>query len=407
MESSQKFVNIGGSKMKTIGKVLFVFVIILIFLSCFSPWSGYTGMFSISIGGSGSGRTVLPWNEDLDSKDLVHEISLKGPGQEQTISVTGTRTVQFSVVPGMWNITIEAYFVIEGEEEEENERVAFGSRTVDIKPGFNGAIKIEMGKPSIVEMVWVQGGTFQLGKELGKAATGDVTPVSNVTVSSFFIGKYEVTQAQWQAVMESLPNNVSSNYGIGGAYPIYYISWYDMLVFCNKLSIMEGLTPAYSISDSTNPDDWGAVPTNMNTTWNNVSIVSGSTGYRLPTEAQWEYAAKGGNTGETFTYAGSDNPGEVAWYGVSNGTSHEVGTKAPNGLGLYDMSGNVWELCWDWYGSYTSENKTDPTGPSSGSIRVQHSGSWNESVGTIRSVSRGGPSPCDRYDDLGFRVVRP
>ena len=390
--------------MKINGKALFILAVILIFSSCFSDWKGDAGTFSISIGGSGGGRTALPWNNEIDSGDLEHVITLEGPGPKQEETVTGTGTVRFSVVPGLWNITVKAYEVKPDGDEEFRYLKAVGSKTVDIKPGPNGPITIRMG---FMEMVWVQGGTFQLGKNLGTGGGGDVTPVSNVTVSGFYIGKYEVTQAQWEAVMGSLPGNLSSSYGKGDEYPIYYISWYDMLVFCNKLSIMEGLTPAYSISNSTNPDVWGPVPNSINAAWDSVSMISGSTGYRLPTEAQWEYAAKGGNTGETFTYAGSDDPDEVAWYGVTYGTSHVVGTKAPNGLGLYDMSGNVWELCWDWYGSHTSENKTDPTGPSSGSIRVQHSGSWNESVGTVRSVSRGGPYPNDRYDDLGFRVARP
>jgi formylglycine-generating enzyme required for sulfatase activity len=193
---------------------------------------------------------------------------------------------------------------------------------------------------------------------------------------------------------------------------------------------MEGFTPAYRIADSTNPDDWGTVTS----TWDAVTIVSGSTGYRLPTEAQWEYAAKGGNPlapgWVLYIYAGSDDPDEVAWYGdirdpvhlvwSKGGTCHAVGTKAPNGLGLYDMSGNVWEWCWDWGGAnYTAEDKTDPQGPpSSPSLepwRVARGGNWkypaDGSARFIRSAFRyGGENPGSRNgfgDGFGFRVVRP
>jgi uncharacterized repeat protein (TIGR02543 family) len=285
-----------------------------------------------------------------------------------------------------------------------------------------------------VEMVSVPGGTFQMGKALGiiigginnqSPDTDDTAPVSSVTLTGFYMGKYEVTQKQWQMVMgttmqqhQQQNTSNSGDYGRGNNYPIYFVNWYEALVFCNKLSMIENLTPAYRISNSTNPDDWGTMPTDWDSpniaTWNAVTIDSGSTGYRLPTEAQWEYAAKGGNPLAAewvgYRYAGSDNPYDVAWYNYESfapSTSQIVGRKAPNRLGLYDMTGNVWEWCWDRGGSYTSDDKTDPTGASSGSNRVIRGGYWGASV--IRSVDRGGNSPYNRLFgyNTGFRLVRP
>jgi formylglycine-generating enzyme required for sulfatase activity len=199
------------------------------------------------------------------------------------------------------------------------------------------------------------------------------------------------------------------------------VRWHEALVFCNRLSIAEGLTPAYSINGNTDPAVWGTRPTNNSTPWNEAAIVPGSTGYRLPTEAQWEYAAKGGHLNENFDYAGSNTPGDVAWYvGTSNARSHEVGKKDPNGLGLYDMSGNVWEWCFDIYSNgYGSNNpQTDPVG-STGTSRnkILRGGYWysnnNDGIGVM--FRRYGQADAD-YDSIanpsvygliGFRVVRP
>ncbi|MDR0300892.1 MAG: formylglycine-generating enzyme family protein [Treponema sp.] len=271
-------------------------------------------------------------------------------------------------------------------------------------------------------MVWVPGGTFEMGKDLGTDATGDVTPVHMVTLSGFYLGKYPVTQAQYQAVMGKNPSYFHGGLGrepaageVQEKRPVECVSWYDAIVFCNKLSMAEGLTPAYRMAGSTNPDDWGAVPENYNdrsrAKWDAVEVV-GATGYRLPTEVQWEYAAKGGKgSPKAYTYSGSNTAGDVAWYADNSGEkTHEVGKKKANGLGLYDMSGNVWEWCWDWYGGYSSDTQTDPTGAVSGDNRVIRGGCWIDSAEYVRSAGRyliNRDYPGSRDLGIGFRLVRP
>jgi formylglycine-generating enzyme required for sulfatase activity len=244
-------------------------------------------------------------------------------------------------------------------------------------------------------MVQVEGGTFTMGSNSGE---GDEKPAHTVTVNSFYMSTYQVTQKEWTAVMGTTVrqqrdqvNRNRSLYGEGDTYPIYYVNWYEAAEYCNRLSLQEGFVPAYRGSGTSITCDFSA------------------SGYRLPTEAEWEYAAKGGDRdAPVYEYAGGNNANLVAWYnGNSGGGTHPVGGKQPNSLGLYDMSGNVWEWCWDWYSdSYSSGSQTDPRGPASRSDRVIRGGGWGRSTTWARSTSRFHYAPSNRGDLVGFRLVR-
>ncbi len=239
-------------------------------------------------------------------------------------------------------------------------------------------------------MVFVQGGTFR--------NTYSNYYNSGTTVSDFWIGKYEVTQAEWEAVMGNNPS-----YFRGANLPVESVSWYDCIEYCNRRSQREGLTPAYTI-DKTRQD-----PNNTNQYDNvkwTVTVNWSANGYRLPTEAEWEYAAGGGQLSRSFTYSGSESLGDVAWYIDNSGrTTHPVGTKQANELGIFDMSGNVWEWCWDRCGDNVGTG-ANPSGPNSGSYCVARGGSWLNSDYGCELAYRGGSYAGDRDNILGFRVLK-
>ena len=253
----------------------------------------------------------------------------------------------------------------------------------------------EQPPDNLIEMVWVQGGSFQMGSNSIVDST-NVGPQHMVTLNSFFIGKYQITNVQYEAIMGSNPSYFTGNYN----YPVEQVTWYDTVEFCNKLSIQDGLETVYTITNRTPASGYPITSATVTADWS-------KNGYRLPTEAEWEYAARGGNGSPgNYTYSGSNNVNEVAWHaGNSGNTIHAVGTKVPNGLGIYDMSGNVFEWCWDWMAAYTGDMQTNPVGASNGDRRVQRGGSWNASGG-FPSVSRGSVPPSDYRSDWGFRLAR-
>ena len=313
---------------------------------------------------------------------------------EHTTEVSGKAEHTF----GEWTVTKVATEEAEGNKE----RVC----TVCNYKEVVDSAKISDG------FVLIPAGTFQMGSEKGY---DDNKPVHQVTITkSFYMGKYEVTQAVYEKYCSYGDYSPNSSYGDGDNYPAYLVSWYDALVYCNKRSMAEELTPCYSISASTNPEDWGDVPTSSDSTWDAVVCNWNANGYRLPTEAEWEYAARAGdNTVESLTYSGTSDVnqlGDYAWYSDSaNDNTHEVGKKLPNAFGLYDMSGNVWEWCWNWYtDSYDTEVEggSDPTGTSAGSSRVFRGGGWGDVSDGCAVSYRSSYYPYYRNLNLGFRVVR-
>lgn len=254
------------------------------------------------------------------------------------------------------------------------------------------------------EMILVPAGTFMMGSDNDSASQ----PIHEVTIThSYYMAKYETTQKEWTVIMGNNPAS-SNPYGLGDNYPVYYTTWYDILVYCNKRSIVESLDPCYVINNSTDPNDWGSVPTTQDLTWDAVECRWYENGYRLPTEAEWEYAARY-NDGRTYPWSNTTPDATYCNFNNNIGNSTVVGNYSPKGdsqVGLCDMAGNVYEWCWDWYNNYTSSSQVDPTGGSSGSSRILKSGYWGHDYNKCMSSYRQNNSPFTSHNSQGFRVAR-
>jgi len=218
----------------------------------------------------------------------------------------------------------------------------------------------------------------------------------------FYMGKYEVTFNEYDAFCDATGRSKPGDYGWGrGIRPVIYVSWWDAIAYCNWLSQKEGIPVAYRLRGESSEGQM--LDANGNVTTDITKVL----GYRLPTEAEWEYAARGGKYNSPYKYSGSDNVGDVAWYWSNSGSkTHEVGTKAPNDLGIHDMSGNVWEWCSDWWCLYTETPKTNPYNSATGSDRVVRGGSWNSNATFTRVADRSSSSPTYANFHLGFRICR-
>ncbi len=247
------------------------------------------------------------------------------------------------------------------------------------------------------------------------------------SVSAFYMSRYDITRAQYSNVIGSDPSQISCSTGTSD--PVQEVNWYMALVFCNKLSMLEGLTPVYTISGSTDPTTWGAIPTSENdATWDAVTANWSANGYRLPTEMEYMWADMGAtndalsgdivggvNTGGYAKgYAGSTEAGgaqvnitSYAWLGNNaNNTTHPVGILLPNELGLYDMSGNAWHWCWDWYAEYPSGLLTDYRGAASSVFRDSRGGCFAGITSTASVANRADTYPYYQDRGIGLRVVR-
>ncbi len=242
-------------------------------------------------------------------------------------------------------------------------------------------------------MILVEGGSFLMGYDRGDVFE---QPVHKVSLSSYYISPYEVTQGLWHQVMGGSINHQRAKMkpagklkGEGWTHPMYFVSWFEALEFCNKLSELNHLNPCYTIDGE------------------RVSCDFTANGYRLPTEAEWEFAARGGIKGRGTLYAGSSSIDEVGWYQY-NSTAHswEIGMKKPNELGLYDMSGNVNEWCWDSFCLYSELELVDPAFEGCMEYRVYRGGAWSHNGDYSRVTYRMADLPQTRMNNLGFRIAR-
>jgi formylglycine-generating enzyme required for sulfatase activity len=272
-------------------------------------------------------------------------------------------------------------------------------------------------KPQVRPLLKINAGHFMMGSPAGENRQASEVPLHDVNISSFVVGQYLVTQAEWKSVMGANPSRFTGK----DDRPVEQVSWYDCLVYCNKRSLKEGLTPVYRIVGSTDPANWGETPTFANDTWNAVKCDFKANGYRLPTEAEWEYACRAGTNSAspfgadiTWHVANFDGqnpyPSNVIRGGGGNSmhATTVVGTYKANPWGLYDAIGNVWEWCWDWYDDhyYSKSPAVDPRGPASGVAgRVLRGGAWDSSGEHLRAGNRFHLDPSTRKSDSGLRIV--
>jgi formylglycine-generating enzyme required for sulfatase activity/tRNA A-37 threonylcarbamoyl transferase component Bud32 len=260
---------------------------------------------------------------------------------------------------------------------------------IDVPVGYEAGYTQRVTVQGVTfELAYAPAGTFIMGSPTGMRRAGrqdDETQHTVTLTQGFHIGTTEVTQALYKAVMGDNPS--SNGHYHHDTHPVEQVSWFDAVAFCNALSELEDLELAYNISGQT------------------VTMNEGASGYRLPTEAEWEYTAR---AGESHTYAGSNPVDAVAWtFRNSDGQIHPVGSKKANAWGLHDMSGNVWEWTGDWKGDYPTGSVTDPQGASTGDYRVIRGGAFSNSSDKARVANRGGHYPYSALDNLGFRVVLP
>jgi formylglycine-generating enzyme required for sulfatase activity len=300
--------------------------------------------------------------------------------------------------PGSWFV-VEADFWLRNYQQVTLSHMAGGKfQASGSKTPLQPLPAAKIISPAIpAGLILVVGGSFMMGSNEGGS---DEKPVHRVTLSNFLLGKYQLTFAEYDQFCQDSAQAKPSDNGWGrGTRPVINVSWLEAIKFCNWKSQQEGLAIAYKEASGELLDRSGKV----------TQDIGQVVGYRLATEAEWEYAARGGNKSKGYAYSGSDTLAEVAWYSDNaGGKTQPVGEKKANELGLFDMSGNIWEWCQDWYdGSYYGQSaERNPFGPAAGSDRVSRGGSWSLDAARCRSGSRGNNSPGSRRGGLGFRLAR-
>jgi len=265
------------------------------------------------------------------------------------------------------------------------EKYAVKRESIFLNPNKTSDYEISLSNLTELQMIFVQGGSFKMGDTFGDGNYFE-KPSHDVILSSFYISKYEITQKNW---IETMGNNPAKFWNDDN--PVESITWNDAIEFCNQRSMLEGLQQCYRY-------EGGKIICDFN-----------ANGYRLPTEAEWEFAARGGLQSKNTKFSGSSNITEVAWYyNNSDNSPHPVGLKLPNELGIHDMSGNVWEYCWDFYDEnyYSQSPQQNPAGPSSGNSHVIRGGSWTDDAVFNKVYYRNYYENRARGSNVGLRIVR-
>ena len=358
-------------------------------------WGGYTNAEPKTYNGYKAER--VEQKQILDFNSTVVEIRYKAisrPGD-----IPGGHTFGEFVVIKDATVTSDGYMIGYCSVCQESSTILIPKITSTVSSYSEGFVKIT-GVPIKGTEVWEPGSeVFVSGRQL--------------TIPTLIVCDHEVTRGEFKEIMGTDPsiakaydkngNQLSGDAGLNK--PVNAVNWYEAIAYCNKLSIKEGLTPCYSVSGVTDWENlaYSSILDSINTNWGDATCDFEADGYRLPTEAEWEWLARGG---ENYTYAGSNTVGDVAWYKYNtDGTgTREVKTKKENGYGLYDMTGNVWEWCWDKNGSISSSSAA--TGDTFGSGRVRRGGSWNNSASDASVCNRHFDTPACHYHHYGFRVVR-